>query len=328
LHLKSDLKNTKTYDALAIAKGLQSGNIADLSKAITLVESINSEYRKYGEQILSICNQNPKSSERIGITGVPGVGKSTFIESFGLFLIHQGYKVAVLAIDPSSKKSGGSILGDKTRMSILSTESNAYIRPSASGETLGGVAARTKEIILLCESAGYDKVIIETVGVGQSETAVKDLCDFFILLMLSGAGDELQGIKRGIMEMSDLLLITKADGSNIEKSKLAAAQYKNALHLLPQNEMNWLVPVLITSAIENKGLSEVYEKMQSFFNQSKFTGWFHKNRGVQNHLSLEASILSHMHSKLKQNKQWAESVMQKIEQGQMLPHEFIAQFLV
>jgi LAO/AO transport system kinase len=315
------------YNAETLSNSLKQGDMVALSKAITLIESNKASYRAIGEAILSLCKNTTNSAVRIGITGVPGVGKSTFIEAFGLYLIEQGNKVAVLAIDPSSKKSGGSILGDKTRMNELSIHPCAFIRPSAAGSALGGVAVRTKEIILLCEAAGYNKIIIETVGVGQSETAVKDMCDVFLLLMLSGAGDDLQGIKRGIMEMSDVLAITKSDGDNAKKASYAATQYRQALHLMPAHEFNWEVPVLTCSAYENKGIAEIAEKIEVFINAAKISGWFIENRGQQNKAWLDASILAYLNQSI--TKKGIDSkYLEAIANGELLPHEFVAQFLV
>jgi LAO/AO transport system kinase len=320
------LSSIHTYQPESIAERLMQGDLVALSKAITLIESTKPEYRKIGEAILALCKVAKKQAVRVGITGVPGVGKSTFIESFGLQLIASGHKVAVLAIDPSSKKSGGSILGDKTRMNALSIHPHAFIRPSSSGLTLGGVGVSTREVILLCEAAGYDRVIIETVGVGQSETTVKEMSDVFLLLMLSGAGDDLQGIKRGIMEMSDILAITKADGDNVTKAKMAAAQYKQALHLMPAHEADWLVPVLTCSAYENAGIAEIENTINDFISTSKYKGWFEENRRIQNKLWLDAAILNFLNRQMNQ-KQLKSEDLQKVMNGEILPHEFIAQHL-
>jgi LAO/AO transport system kinase len=321
------LSNNHSYNANLLTEKIKSGDIVALSKAITLIESTKTEYRQIGETILSLCKNTNHSSVRIGITGVPGVGKSTFIETFGLQLIQQGHKVAVLAIDPSSKKTGGSILGDKTRMNELSIHPDAFIRPSSAGSELGGVGARTKEIVLLCGAAGYDKIIIETVGVGQSETTVKDMCDVFLLLMLSGAGDDLQGIKRGIMEMSDILAITKVDGDNLQKANLAAAQYRQALHLMPTHEVDWIVPVLTCSALENKGIVEIAEKIEAYINASKIKGWFSENRQQQNKVWLDAAILNHLRHSIS-NKGVEKEALNMVAEGKLLPHEFISKFLV
>jgi LAO/AO transport system kinase len=260
---------------------LKIGNRQALSSAITLIESNLAENKKEARELLLKCLEQPQNSWRIGITGVPGVGKSTFIEEFGRIILEKGLKLAVLAIDPSSSISGGSILGDKTRMEWLSVQDNVFIRPTPSGLNLGGVAKHTRESILLCEAAGYDVILIETVGVGQSETVVHSIVDFFLLLMLAGAGDDLQGIKRGIMEMADALVITKADGENILKAKQARAQYASAMHLFPPKENNWIVPALISSSVEQKGLDEVWSTISSFFTRYASNGWIAKNRSQQ-----------------------------------------------
>jgi LAO/AO transport system kinase len=260
---------------------LKIGNRQALSSAITLIESNLAENKKEARELLLKCLEQPQNSWRIGITGVPGVGKSTFIEEFGRIILEKGLKLAVLAIDPSSSISGGSILGDKTRMEWLSIQDNVFIRPTPSGLNLGGVAKHTRESILLCEAAGYDVILIETVGVGQSETVVHSIVDFFLLLMLAGAGDDLQGIKRGIMEMADALVITKADGENILKAKQARAQYASAMHLFPPKENNWIVPALISSSVEQKGLDEVWSTISSFFTRYASNGWIAKNRSQQ-----------------------------------------------
>ncbi len=252
-----------------------------LSKAITLIESALSSDRVLADALITQLMPHTGRSLRIGITGVPGVGKSTFIESFGAYLIEQGLRVAVLAIDPSSQKTGGSILGDKTRMEALSHNKNAYIRPSATGSTLGGVADKTRESILLCEAAGYDVVLIETVGVGQSEVKVKSVVDYFLLLMLSGAGDELQGIKKGIMEMADGMAITKADGDNTQKATKAQGVYKAALHLFAAPESGVPVEVLTCSSLHNTGLAEIWQSIEGFKEQVKANGYFDLNRNNQ-----------------------------------------------
>jgi LAO/AO transport system kinase len=220
-------------------------------------------------------------SVRIGITGVPGVGKSTFIEALGISITASGSKLAVLAIDPSSERSGGSILGDKTRMEALAADENAFIRPSPAGGSLGGVARKTRETIILCEAAGYDVIFIETVGVGQSETTVHSMVDFFLLLMLAGAGDELQGIKRGIMEMADLIAITKADGSNKEKAERARTEYKNALHLFPPSESGWIPRVLTCSSQEQTGIEDIWQSIGEYVSFVKENGYFSQKRSRQ-----------------------------------------------
>ncbi|MBK6835783.1 MAG: methylmalonyl Co-A mutase-associated GTPase MeaB [Bacteroidetes bacterium] len=262
--------------------GLRAGDIAILSKAITLIESSKLEHKQLAQELIDAILPFTGKSVRIGITGVPGVGKSTFIESFGMHLIEEGKKVAVLAIDPSSSISKGSILGDKTRMEKLSIHPNAFIRPSASSGSLGGVTYKTREATLLCEAAGFDTIIIETVGVGQSETEVSTISDFFLLLMLAGAGDELQGIKRGIMEMADGIAITKADGANATKAKGARAEYANALHFLPPNESGWIPEVKTCSSYEGIGINEIHEMIKKFVHHQTTKGFFDLKRKEQN----------------------------------------------
>ncbi|MBI3133051.1 MAG: methylmalonyl Co-A mutase-associated GTPase MeaB [Bacteroidetes bacterium] len=274
-------KHHAARDPKKIFEGLRKGEKTALAEAITLCESARADDQQSARQLLQHCLPHTGKSLRIGITGVPGVGKSTFIESFGQYLVKQGKKIAVLAVDPSSEKTGGSILGDKTRMVNLSVNPGAFIRPTSSRGSLGGVAQRTRESILLCEAAGYDVILIETVGVGQSETAVHSMTDFFLLLMLAGAGDELQGIKRGIMEMADALVITKADGDNTKNATRAKSLYKNALHLFPANENNWIPQVDVVSAAENKGIEKVWETICSYENLTKTNGHFQKKRKNQ-----------------------------------------------
>ena len=279
---KIKLKSNTLLSAKDYFHGIRKGNTTLLSKSITLIESTNLKHQKLAEEIIELCTPFSGNSIRIGITGVPGVGKSTFIETYGSYLIEkEGKKVAVLAIDPSSKKSGGSILGDKTRMNELSVNKNAFIRPSPSSGTLGGVAEKTRESIILCEAAGYDTILIETVGVGQSETVVKSMVDFFLLLMLAGAGDELQGIKRGIMEMADAILINKADGDNIHKAKLAAQEHKNALHLFPANKNNWIPVVDICSALNNQNITILNTIINNYKHLSISNNSFYENRNEQ-----------------------------------------------
>jgi len=262
--------------------GILSGNITYLSRAITLVESTNANHLAKANEIINACLPYANKSVRIGITGVPGVGKSTFIEAFGKHLTSLGKKVAVLAVDPSSTISHGSILGDKTRMEELVKDPNAYIRPSASGETLGGVARKTRETITLCEAAGFDTILIETVGVGQSETAVHSMVDFFLLLKISGAGDELQGIKRGIMEMADAIVINKADGDNIKKANLAKVEFNRALHLFPAKKSGWTPTTGTCSAITHDGIPEVWKTIEKFLELTKGNNYFFEKRAAQN----------------------------------------------
>ncbi|MCL2245702.1 MAG: methylmalonyl Co-A mutase-associated GTPase MeaB, partial [Lentimicrobiaceae bacterium] len=274
-------KRKKKLTADEYVKGILTGNRVLLSQAITLIESTAHEDIVIAGKIIEKCLPYSGNSIRIGITGVPGVGKSTFIESFGKYLTALGKKLCVLAVDPSSEISKGSILGDKTRMEELSIDPNAFIRPSPSGLTLGGVARKTRETIILCEAAGFNVIIIETVGVGQSETMVKSMVDFFLLLMLSGAGDELQGIKRGIMEMADALIITKADGDNIAKATAAKALYKSALKLFPKNENGWEPPVDTCSAFLKESIANIWNMIQEFEKWTQENGYFQKHRTEQ-----------------------------------------------
>ncbi|HMQ47492.1 MAG TPA: methylmalonyl Co-A mutase-associated GTPase MeaB [Saprospiraceae bacterium] len=278
-HLKTKIR--PDLSTATIIEGLISGNKIYLSKAITLVESTQRNHTQQAQELVEACLPHSGASVRIGITGTPGVGKSTFIEALGLALIKQGRKVAVLAIDPSSQLSKGSILGDKTRMEQLSRQEDAYIRPSPAGDTLGGVARKTRESIILCEAAGYDTILIETVGVGQSEVAVHALSDFFLLLLLPGAGDELQGIKRGIVEMADLIVVNKADGDRVLLAKQARAAYKNALHLFPPKDSQWIPQVLTCSAISGTGLPEILETLFEFIAFTQKNAYFDSNRKLQ-----------------------------------------------
>lgn len=274
-------RSKQRLDISALAEGILSGNLTALSFGITLCESQRPQDQVKAAELLSRCSNHAGKSIRVGITGVPGVGKSTFIEAFGEDLITAGHRVAVLAIDPSSQLNRGSILGDKTRMERLSKNNDAFIRPSAANSALGGVAARTREAILLCEAAGFDRILVETVGVGQSEIEVRDMVDYFMLLMLAGAGDELQGIKRGIMEMADALVITKVDGENQNASKRAKKEYQNALHLFPPSDKDWIVKVFLTSALDGIGLEHVQENLNEFILKMSESKWLNKNRKQQ-----------------------------------------------
>ena len=274
-------KHPSLLDKQTYIDGILSGDRMLLSRAITLIESSKQEHYQLAQSILEACIPHSGNAIRIGITGVPGAGKSTFIESFGKYLTKQGHQLAVLAIDPSSERSKGSILGDKTRMEELSTDENAFIRPSPSAGSLGGVARKTAETLILCEAAGFDIIFIETVGVGQSETAVHNMVDFFMLLMISGAGDELQGIKRGIMEMADAIIINKADGDNVKKAELAKTQYANALMLFPPPPSGWKPPVLTISSLYNTGITEIWEMISTYCNYTKQNGFFEQHRMKQ-----------------------------------------------
>ena len=262
-------------------KGILSGDRVLLSQAVTLVESSLPEHQETAQAIIEQCLPHSGNSIRVGITGVPGAGKSTSIDAFGMHLLEQGHKLAVLAIDPSSERSKGSILGDKTRMEKLSMAENAFIRPSPSAGSLGGVARKTREIIVLCEAAGFDYIFVETVGVGQSETAVHSMVDFFLLIQLAGTGDELQGIKRGIMEMADGIVINKADGDNIDKANIARRQLRNALHLYPLPESGWSPEVLTYSGYYKIGIAEVWEMIHRSIAFVKENGYFDRKRNEQ-----------------------------------------------
>jgi LAO/AO transport system kinase len=283
-------------------KGILSGDISILSRAITLVESTKEEHRIVAEKIIDGVIKKSGKSFRLGITGVPGVGKSTFIESFGMHLAENGHKVAVLTVDPSSQKSKGSILGDKTRMEKLSVHPNVYIRPSPSSGSLGGVARKTYETVLLCEAAGYDFIIIETVGVGQSEVTVSQMTDFFLLLMLAGAGDELQGIKRGIMEMADSIVITKADGTNIQKAKNARTEYAHAIHLFPPTQSGWVPKVTTCSSINNEGIKEIVDILEEYKRLVVMNKYFQKKRADQQKEWLHQSISTYILESFYNNK--------------------------
>ncbi len=291
----------KPQTVAALVSGILDHNQTALSQAITIIESTAAKHQTQAKEIIESCLPHANRSIRIGITGVPGVGKSTFIESFGNLLIAEGKKVAVLTVDPSSSISKGSILGDKTRMESLVKEANAYIRPSASGDTLGGVARKTRETIILCEAAGFDVILIETVGVGQSETAVHSMTDFFLLLKLAGAGDELQGIKRGIMEMADTIIINKADGDNLKAAKMAKNEFNRALHLYPAKESGWEPKTLLCSALKNEGIAEIWEVVSSYFEAVKTNGYFDHKRKEQNKFWLMQTIESRLKSEFYAN---------------------------
>ncbi len=263
-------------------QGILDGNITILAQAITLIESNNPIHYAQAQEIIERCLPHAGRSVRIGITGVPGAGKSSFIEAVGNMVTSFNHKLAVLAIDPSSERSGGSILGDKTRMESICHNPNIFVRPSPSAGSLGGVARKTRETIVLCEAAGFDVIFIETVGVGQSETAVHSMVDMFMMLQISGAGDELQGIKRGIMEMADMMVITKADGENIKKAELAKAQYQGALRLFPLPESEWRPQVYTCSSLEGTGLEEVWQGVEQYLQHIELNGYFMANRNRQN----------------------------------------------
>ncbi len=267
-----------------VCNEINEGNRKTLAKALTLIESNNSTHRKFANKLLNKLNTKKNKSEsiRIGITGIPGAGKSTFIESLGNYLLNDENKIAVLAIDPSSRISKGSILGDKTRMSQLSNNPNVFIRPTAASNFQGGIAKNTRESIFLCEAAGFNIIFIETVGVGQNEISVFEMVDFFLLLKIAGSGDELQGIKRGIIEMSDLIIINKTDGDNKNKSIIAKNEFQMALKLFSKKESGWIPEVMNCSSIENNGIIEIWDKIASYFKLTKGNNYFYKNRIKQN----------------------------------------------
>ena len=272
-------------------EGIVKGNVTVLSQAVTLVESVKPEHQAVAQEVIEKCLPYSGNSVRVGISGVPGAGKSTSIDVFGLHVLEKyGGKLAVLAIDPSSERSKGSILGDKTRMEKLSVHPKSFIRPSPSAGSLGGVAGRTRETIILCEAAGFDKIFVETVGVGQSETAVHSMVDFFLLIQLAGTGDELQGIKRGIMEMADGIVINKADGDNLDRAKLAATQFRNALHLFPAPESGWTPQVLTYSGFYNLGVEEIWTMVYDYIAFVKENGYFGHRRNEQSKYWMYESI--------------------------------------
>ena len=276
-----DSNRRKNYSVGQYIDGILSGNRTILSQAITLLESSKKKHFEISQEIIEGCLPHSSNSIRIGITGVPGAGKSTFIGTFGKLMTGNGRNIAVLAIDPSSTSSNGSILGDKIRMEALSNDPRAFIRPSPSAGTLGGVARKTRETIILCEAAGFDTIIVETVGVGQSETAVSSMVDFFLLLMISGAGDELQGIKRGIMEMADAVVVNKADGDNRLNAEKTAADFRNALHYFPAATKGWIPRVMTCSSIQNSGIKEIWDMVSDFEKQVKESGIFEEKRRTQ-----------------------------------------------
>ena len=289
-------KKRKKYSADEYISGILAGNRTILSQAITLAESSLPEHYETIQTIIEECLPHSGRSVRIGITGIPGVGKSTFIESFGLYLTGAGRKLAVLAVDPSSGQSGGSILGDKTRMEKLSIHPDAFIRPSPAAGTLGGVARKTRETIILCEAAGFDTILVETVGVGQSETAVHSMVDFFLLLMLAGAGDELQGIKRGIMEMADAIAITKADGQNRIEAEKARVLYQSALRMFPAPPSGWKPEVLKCSAIENTGIKELWGRIMDYVDFTGRNGYLNERRKQQAVVSMNDTIIEYLNN--------------------------------
>ncbi len=307
--------NSRLKPASWYIDGLRAGDRTALSKAITLVESTRTDDQQLAAEILDAALAATGKSFRLGVTGVPGVGKSSFIESIGMRMAARGKKIAVLAVDPSSVKSGGSILGDKTRMEQLSVHPNVFIRPSPSGSKLGGVTRASFETILLCEAAGFDFIIIETVGVGQSEVAVSKISDFFLLLMLAGAGDQLQGIKRGIMEMADALVITKADGDNALKAKAARAEYAQAMHFLQEHEAGWIPPTMTCSALTGEGLDEIIDMFERYQNTMMSSGYFQHRRQKQLFEVLKEHLDEKLLRKIYEEKQLDEKLKSLSEKG-------------
>lgn len=318
--IKSKRQKQPSIDELV--KGITKGNITALSRAITLVESTNPMHTTKANEIITKCLPFANTSIRIGITGVPGVGKSTFIEAIGALLTEKEKKVAVLAVDPSSSLSKGSILGDKTRMEDLVKNQNAFIRPSPSGDSLGGVARKTRETIILCEAAGFDTILIETVGVGQSEIAVHSMVDFFLLLKLAGAGDELQGIKRGIIEMADAIVINKADGENIKAAKSAKLEFNRALHLYPEKASGWTPKTILCSALKNEGITEVWEMILEYITHAKSTNYFETHRTNQNKFwllqTIEERLKANFYNRAKIQAE-LEKQIARIENGETTP---------
>ena len=316
------MNSIKNASSKQFVHQITNGNISYLSKAITLVESNNEKHYKKASEILEGCLPHANKSIRIGITGVPGVGKSTFIEAFGKYLTHHNKKVAVLAIDPTSSLNKGSILGDKTRMESLVNDKNAFIRPSPSGDSLGGVTRKTRESITLCEAAGFDYIIVETVGVGQSEVAVHGMVDFFLLLKLANAGDELQGIKRGIIEMADLIVINKADGEFEKQANIAKTEFNRALHLFPAKESEWTPEVTTCSALNSTGIKNIIRVLNAYLNLTKKNGYFHQQRKEQNKQWFYEAINNELKNKFYQNNKVKESIsiyLKKIDSEDINP---------
>ncbi|MCE9105975.1 methylmalonyl Co-A mutase-associated GTPase MeaB [Bacteroides pyogenes] len=312
-YLKRKPKRRKRSVA-EFVEGIVKGDVTVLSQAVTLVESVKPEHQIIAQEVIEKCLPYSGNSIRIGISGVPGAGKSTSIDVFGLHVLAKGGKLAVLAIDPSSERSKGSILGDKTRMEKLSVHPKSFIRPSPSAGSLGGVARKTRETIVLCEAAGFDKIFVETVGVGQSETAVHSMVDFFLLIQLAGTGDELQGIKRGIMEMADGIVINKADGDNLERAKLAASQFRSALHLFPMPDSGWTPQVLTYSGFYNIGVKEVWDMIYNYIDFVKDNGYFEYRRNEQSKYWMYESINEQLRDSFYQD-QRIQTLLQEKEQG-------------
>ena len=317
-YLKNSPKRKRRELSVAdFVEGIVKGDVTVLSQAVTLVESVKPDHQVVAQEVIEKCLPYSGNSVRIGISGVPGAGKSTSIDVFGVYVLEKyGGKLAVLAIDPSSERSKGSILGDKTRMEQLSVHPKSFVRPSPSAGSLGGVARKTRETIVLCEAAGFDKIFVETVGVGQSETAVHSMVDFFLLIQLAGTGDELQGIKRGIMEMADGIVINKADGDNLERSKLAATQFRNALHLFPAPESGWKPQVLTYSGFYNLGVKEVWDMVYKYIDFVKENGYFEYRRNEQSKYWMYETINEQLRDSFYHNPQIQKMLEEK--EGQVL----------
>ncbi len=325
----------RQYTVDEIVEGILQGNVTMLSQAVTLVESVIPEHQEKAQQVIERCLPHSGNSVRIGISGVPGAGKSTSIDEFGIHVLQRcGGKLAVLAIDPSSERSKGSILGDKTRMEKLSVHPDAFIRPSPTAGSLGGVARKTRETIILCEAAGFDKIFIETVGVGQSETACHSMVDFFLLIQVAGTGDELQGIKRGIMEISDGIVINKCDGDNVKRCEMAAQNFRNALHFFPPSESGWERKVLTYSGFYGYGIKEVWDMIYQYFDFVKLNGYFDYRRRQQNKYWMYETIDNGLRSRFYNNpviKEALHKMEQSVQQGEktsfMAAHDLIQLYI-
>jgi LAO/AO transport system kinase len=310
-----------THDVAAVARKLRAGDRATLARAITLIESKRADHQQQAHRLVQELLPETGKAVRVGITGSPGVGKSTTIDALGSFLTAKGHKVAVLAVDPSSSRTGGSILGDKTRMARLAVDPNAFIRPSPAAGTLGGVAAKTRETMLICEAAGFDVILVETVGIGQSETAVSDMTDFFLVLMLPGAGDELQGIKKGVVELADMIAVNKADGDNVKRAKAAAAEYRAALHILTPRSPTWAPPVLSYSALTEDGIAHLWDQVLAH-RQLTASGEFAARRREQQVKWMWTMLEDRFHTRLHANvklKSRLPAIEKAVAEGKLSP---------
>jgi LAO/AO transport system kinase len=309
-------------DIAALARKLRAGDRATLARAITLIESKRADHQGAAHRLVQELLAETGKAVRVGITGSPGVGKSTAIDALGTYLTERGHKVAVLAVDPSSTRTGGSILGDKTRMARLAADPNAFIRPSPSAGTLGGVASKTRETMLICEAAGFDVILVETVGIGQSETAVADMTDFFLVLMLPGAGDELQGIKKGVVELADMIAVNKADGDNIKRAKAAAGEYRAALHILNPRSPSWAPPVVTCSALTGEGIAQLWDKVLAHRQQLSASGEFAARRREQQVKWMWAMLEDRFHLRLRSDaklKARLPAIERSVAEGKLSP---------